>query len=446
MDWLRRLVFCAVTVVSPNVLPAGTPEFEAAVPANWHQWRGPQANGVSRTANPPTAWSETQNIRWKVALSGEGNATPIVWKDQLFLLSAVKTDKVDPNRPKAEDQPDNDFGIKLPNNLYDFVVTCLDRNTGKELWRQVAHSVVPGEGHHPDNTFASASPMTDGEQLYCWFGSQGLFCYDLAGNKLWERQLGQVITRRGFGEGASPVVHDGKLIVVRDQEQNSYIVCLDAKTGETLWQKPRDEITAWATPLVVERNGVTQLITSATNRVRSYNLETGDVIWECGGQVTNVTPCPVVKDDIVYCMSGYRGAALFAIPLDSIGDITGTDKIKWKLDQGTPYVPSPILYDDYLYFNQSNNGILTCVDANTGKVLIERTRIPLRGVYASPVGAQDRIYFLGRDGECLVMEKAPQLKTIAVNKLDDLTDASPALVGNQIFIRGDKSLYCISEN
>ena len=413
---------------------------------SWHQWRGPLANGVAPHGDPPVQWSEQQNVAWKVRIPGQGTSTPIVWADKLFLLASIKTDKIDPHLPKPADQPDRPFGIKFPNAVHQFVVQCLDRRSGETLWQQTATETIPHEGHHDDNTFASASPTTDGQRLFAWFGSAGLFCYDLEGELLWKRDLGKVNMRRSFGEGCSPVVHGNRLIVNRDSDSDSYVLVLDVETGETVWKVDRDEDSAWATPLVVESAGTTQVITNASNRVRSYDLASGKVIWECGGQVGNVTPCPVTSDGLVYCMSGYRGNALLAIPLDSKGDITGTDKVAWTQNRGTPYVPSPLLYDGLLYFNQSNNGILTCVDAKPGRTVIERTRMPdMSRIYASPVGAAGRVYFVSRDGVTLVLKRGSEFKVMATNRLDEGIDASPAIVGKQLFLRGRQHLYCIAE-
>lgn len=420
-------------------------DFQTAKADNWHQWRGPEATGVSETANPPLEWGPDKNVQWKVPIEGEGNAVPIIWENKVFLLTAINTKKIDPKLPKPEDQPERPFGIKFPNTLFQFVVLCLDRQTGKEIWRKVAAEKVPNEGHHGDNTFASCSPTTDGKRLYAWFGSAGLFCYDLDGDLLWKRDLGAVSTRLSFGEGASPVVHGNRLVINRDNEGQSYIIVLNAETGDTIWRKDRDEQSAWATPLVVEANGKTQVVVNASNRVRSYDLEDGTLLWECGGQVGNVTPCPVAADGNVYCMSGYRGSAAFAIPLDSQGDITDSKDIPWKLNRGTPYVPSPVLADGVLYFNQSNNGILSAVDAKTGEVVIERTRMEgIRNIYASPVAAAGRVYFVGRDGTTLVIEQSRELKVLSVNKLGEDIDASPALAGDQLFLRGQKHLFCLA--
>lgn len=425
---------------------AGAQDFPTEKSQYWHQWRGPLATGVSPTAEPPLEWNAEKNIQWKMPIEGEGNAAPIIWGEKVFLLTAIDTGKVDPDRPKPEDQPKRPFGIKFPNTFHQYVVLCLDRNTGKELWRKTAAEKVPHEGHHGDNTFASCSPTTDGRRLYAWFGSAGLFCYDMDGDLLWKRDLGPVSTRLSFGEGSSPVLHGNRLVINRDHEGQSYVIVLDAETGDTIWKKNRDEQSAWATPLVVEAAGKTQVITSASNRVRSYNLENGDLIWECGGQVGNVTPCPVAADGRVYCMSGYRGSAAIAIPLDAEGDITDSKEVIWSLERGTPYVPSPVLADGVLYFNQSNNAILSAVDAKTGEIVIKRTRMDeIRNIYASPVSAAGRVYFVGRDGTTLVIDQAREYKVLAVNKLGEDVDASPALAGNQLFLRGKKHLYCIAE-
>jgi arylsulfatase A len=412
----------------------------------WHQWRGPEANGVSRTARPPIEWSEESNIKWKVLIDGKGNASPIVWGDKVFLLSAINTGRVDPDLPKPEDQPKRVFGIKHPNTFYKFEVVCLDRNSGKELWRQTASEHVPHEGTHNDADFASASPTTDGERLYCWFGSAGLYCYDLDGKKIWERSLGKAYVGASLGEGCSPVVHDGRVVIVRDHARQSTIEVLNAKTGDTLWTKKRDEPNAWATPRVIEHSGKTQVITAASKMVRSYDLYTGDIIWQCSGLTGNVTPCPVVEGDFVYCMSGYEGYSLLALPLSAKGDISGSDSIIWSIEKGTPYVPSPVLYDGLLYFTQSNQGILTAVDSENGDTVVERSRLPgISNIYSSPVGANGCVYFTGRNGTTLVIKHSGELEVLATNKLDDEFNTSPAIVGTQLFLRGRKSLYCIED-
>ena len=421
-------------------------QFEEAKPNNWHHWRGPNATGASATATPPTQWSEDKNIQWKIAIEGYGSAAPIIWGNKVFILTAINTGEVDPSLPRPEDQPLRLFGVKHPNTVYEFVVRCFDRKTGRKIWRKTATKLIPHEGVHGDNNFASASPTTDGERLYCWFGSAGLFCYDLNGKKLWDRKLGQVKMGAYLGEGCSPVVHDGKIVIVRDHSRQSSIEVLNAKTGKSLWKVDRHEKNTWATPAIVSHSGKTQVITTASDKVRSYDLNTGKVIWKCAGLTGNAIPCPVIEDDTVYCMTGYKGYSLMAIPLNAKGDITGSDKILWTKRRGTPYVPSPILYDGLLYFTQSNQALLSCVNAKSGKTYIDRTRLKgLTNIYASPVGADGRIYLNDRSGVTLVLKRSRELKVIAKNELGEQIVSSSALAGNQLFIRGRRFLYCISE-
>ncbi|MGB0153891.1 MAG: PQQ-binding-like beta-propeller repeat protein [Verrucomicrobiales bacterium] len=436
------LIFCTTFLLAGGA----TTRLNAS---DWHQWRGPENNGVSPTASPPLKWSESSNLRWKVELEGKGTGTPIVAGDKVFITTAINTGEVDPSLPKPEDQPERVFGIKHPNTSYEMVVLCYDRRSGELLWRDLATRKVPHEGHHKDASFASASPFCDGERLYCWFGSAGLFAYSLEGKKLWERDLGPAKVGASLGEGSSPVVHDGKLVLVRDHAGQSTIECLDAKTGKTLWKKNRDEGNAWATPAIAEHNGTTQIITTATKAVRSYNLENGELIWKATGLTNNSTPCPIVDGTTeggptVYCMTGYQGHALLAIPITGTGDVT--DQIRWEADRGTPYVPSAVLYDGQLYFTQSNQGILTSLAAKDGTEVIARTRVPdLGDIYASPVAADGRVYFVGRKGTSVVIEAGKEFKVLAANQLDDNFHASPALAGKQLFLRGMRFLYCLEE-
>ena len=421
---------------------------------SWAHWRGPAANGVAPSAKPPTHWSEKNNIRWKVPIDGAGASTPIIWKDKIFLLSVVDTGKVDPSLPRPEDQPKRVFDITHPNTEFKFLVLCLDRKTGKELWRRVATRLIPREGTHRDNNYASASPTTDGERLYCWFGSAGLFCYDLNGNKIWERNLGEVKIGASLGEGCSPVLHKDKLVLLRDNRGQSTIQVLNAKNGETIWIKNRNTRNGWATPAVVEHEGTTQVITTASRpeagnrktpgKVISYDLENGNVIWECSGLTDNAIPCPIVEDGVAYCMTGYQGFSLLAVPISGKGE--QSKNILWRGNLGTPYVPSAVLYDGLLYFTQSNQAILSCVDAKTGKVLMERTRIKgLSNIYASLTGAGNHVYVFGRYGKTAVIKRTGKFDLVATNTLADRFDASPAVAGDQLFLRGHKFLYCIGK-
>ena len=415
---------------------------EAARLDAWPQWRGPHGNGSAPRAEPPLRFGPSENLRWKAETPGEGHASPVVWGDLVFLLSASRTDKA----PAAPAATNPKAKTEAPGKVYRFIVTAIDLGSGKTRWEAIACEEAPHEGRHETNSFASGSPVTDGARVYAYFGSRGIHAYGLDGKLQWKRDLGDMYTRFGWGEGASPAVHGGTVVINWDEEDGSFVTALDAATGEPRWKKDRDEATSWATPLIVEHAGKAQVVVNGTNRVRSYDLATGELIWECGGQTANAIPSPVVLGDMVICMSGYRGAAAKAIPLGSRGDITGTDKVIWSLGKGTPYVPSPLLYEDRLYFTQRNSGILTVVDARTGKVHIDSQRIPgVEELYGSPVGAAGRVYFVGRDGTAVVLRHGGPIEVLATNRLEEPVDASPALVGRKLLVRGRKHLFCFEE-
>lgn len=417
----------------------------------WPQWRGPLATGVSPNGNPPIEWGEDKNVKWKIAIPGKGHATPIIWGDQMFILSAVETDKEGKAKEQNQGMQHGRGGRGMPTlrstKVHKFVIFAINRHDGKILWQHTVKEEVPEEGTHEMGSWASHSPVTDGKHVYAYFGSRGLYCFDMKGNLKWERDFGQLSKRMNFGEGSSPALYGDKIIVNWDHEGQSFIVALDKKTGKDIWKVDRDEGTSWASPFVVENNGKPQVITSATKLIRSYDLATGELIWECGGMTMNAIPMPVTANGIVYVMSGFRGNALLAIRLAGAkGNITDSDAIVWKHGKDTPYTPSPLLFQDKLYFLRSNNGILTCFDAKTGKEYYSRQRLEGMGnVFASPVGAQDRIYIVGQKGTMYVVKHGPEFKILAKNKLDDNFNASPAIIDNRIYLRGYKNLYCIEQ-
>jgi len=421
-------------------------------PEVWPQWRGPLATGVAPEASPPVEWAEDKNIRWKVPLPGRGHSSPIVWGDRIFVTTAVRTERtVDPETVKAVEAATPEFHrrrARMPRNVLQFAVIALDRRDGSVLWKRTVCEKAPHAATHAHGSWASGSPVTDGERVYAYFGSYGLYAFDMEGNHSWEKQFGPLKMKANFGEGTSPVLCGDMLILSQDQEGSSFIVALDKKTGKEIWKVDRDEATSWATPLVVEHNGRRQVVTSATKRMRGYDAASGALLWEATGMTGNVIPCPVADKGLVFCMSGFRGSALAAIRLDEArGDIVGEpEALAWSRREDTPYVPSPLLYDGLLYFLKGNRGTLTCVDAATGKVHYEGSRRleGIRMIYSSPVGAAGRVYLTGRDGLTLVIRHGPTFEVLARNKLDDSFSASAAVVGEELYLRGHRSLYCIA--
>jgi outer membrane protein assembly factor BamB len=405
----------------------------------WPQWRGPYATGVSKVANPPIEWSETKNVRWKVEIPGRGSSSPVVWGNRMFVLTAVPIgiEGAAAHAPRG--------GLPTRDH-YRFVVLAIDRGTGKTVWERTAREEQPREATHQDNgTYASSSAITDGQRVYAWFESQGMYVYDMDGTLLWSKDLGDKLMRNQFGEGSTPVLSGDHLVIVWDHQGGSFIVSLDAASGRELWRVNREEIDTWATPLVVEHDGRRQVIAPGMRKIRAYDLDTGNVVWESKGVTMNPIPSPVFGDGLVFVTSGFQGNNLKAIRLASAkGDITGTDSIVWTLDRDTPYVPSPLLYDGILYLLKTNSGILSAFEASSGKPHYQLQRLEgLPEVFASPVGAGGRVYIAGRDGVVLVLRNGKRYEVLASNRLDDGFDASPALVDNAIYLRGYRYLYCL---
>ena len=441
-----------VPLVAPA--PAASPDVRTGADAQryWPQWRGPQMNGVAPHARPPVEWSETKNVRWKVAIPGKGSATPVVWGDRLYVLTAVPGEKraaaVVP--PPAAEPPAAGSRPPLstpPEAIQKFMVLALRRSDGKVLWEHVVREELPHEGTHATGSWASASAVTDGDLVFAHFGSRGLYALDAGGRVLWEKDLGDMRVKLAFGEGSSPALGGGRLFVQWDHEGDSFIVALDRKTGRELWRQKRDEKTSWASPLLVDHAGRTQVVTSATNKVRSYDAASGDLLWETAGMTQNAIPTPVSLDGLVILTSGFRGNALLAVKLaEARGDLAASRAVAWKLDRDTPYVPSPLLYGEELYFLKGNNGLLSCYNARTGERIYGPERLEgVPNVYASPVGADGRIYVAGREGQTAVVLRGPAFKLLATNTLEDGFDASPVAVDSELYLRGQRFLYRISE-
>ena len=403
------------------------------------------ANGVAPLAQPPVTWSETRNVRWKLPLPGKGHSTPIVFGDRVFVTAAVPVGEA--QKPVYDNAPGTHDNVPVTHR-HQFVVLAVRRSDGKVLWIKPVREAFPHEGGHETGSLASNSPVTDGEGLYAFFGSRGLYCLDLNGAMKWEKDFGRMQTLHAHGEGSSPVLYGDRLILCWDHEGDSALYALDKRTGEVRWQKARDEKTSWSTPLVVEHEGKPQVVVSATKRVRGYDLATGELLWECAGLTDNVVSSPVSGHGLVFAGNSYSRQSMLAIRLAGAkGDLTDTKQVAWTLNRLTPYVSSPLLYDDTLYFLRHNQNILSRLEPATGKPRGEPLRLEgIRDfIFSSPVGAAGRIYITGRDGRTVVLRHDPENATLAVNRLDDVFSASPALVDKELYLRGERYLYCIAE-
>jgi outer membrane protein assembly factor BamB len=401
--------------------------------AHWGHWRGPLGNGVATDAAPPTEWSSTKNVRWKVELPGRENSSPVVWEDRVFVTTAQVV------------EPAKDG--KLPK--CDFIVMCLNRKDGSVLWKNVATTAIPHQGVHTTTGFASASPCTDGEFIFAHFGSLGLYCYTMDGKLVWKRDdFGQMDTLNSFGEGSSPTISGDTVLVPWDHQGPSALYALNRRTGETIWKQDRDEKTCWATPLVVDHKGNKQVIMNGQNFARSYDLETGKELWRCKGQTVRPVATPVASDGLVYIGSGFQGAFMGAFRLDGTGDIEGTPHVAWIIKQDTPDMASPLLTSGRMFFYKRKTALLSCIDPATGKFHYAATRIPgldETTTYASPVAAGGNVYLTGTNGTTVVIKDSDELNIVATNSLDEFIGGTPAVVDKELFIRGEKHLYCIAE-
>lgn len=426
------------------VFVASLPLASALAADNWPQFRGPSA-GVSDGNQFPDTWSTTKNIAWKIEVPGRGWSSPIVWGDKVFLTSVVTAGKFeDPKKGLY-------FGGERPKPSTDthrWMVWCHDFKTGRKLWEKEAHHGAPSSTVHIKNTYASETPVTDGERLYAYFGNVGLFCYDLDGKELWSQKWGSFKTRFGWGTAASPAVHGGRVFIVNDNEEKSFLVALDAKTGKELWRVERDEKSNWATPFVWEHQLRTELVTCGTKRVRSYDLD-GKLLWELGGMSSITIPTPFARHGLLYVSSGYvldKKKPLFAIMPGAVGDITpknddGNAYIAWHLKSVGPYNTTPLVYGDYLYVLY-DMGLLSCYNARTGKALYEKER--LGGQFtASPWAYGGKVFCLSEDGDTHVIEAGPTFKQLGKNRLDEMCMATPAALRGSLLVRTLTKLYCI---
>jgi outer membrane protein assembly factor BamB len=413
----------------------------------WPQWRGPTWNGVAPQADPPITWSKTKNLQWKTAIKGSGCGTPIVWGDRIFLLTAIALNK---NLPVPNvipaDTPNmkRDAQVNASWKPQKFVIVCIDRTSGKLLWNRAVHEAMPHQGHHRKGGFASASPVTDGKYIYAYFGSMGLYCYDFEGRRIWKKDFAPQAIEASFGEASSPALFGDTLVIVVDHERQSFVVAIDKKTGKEIWKKERKEVSNWSTPRIFSHAGRRQVVVNGET-VRSYDLATGELLWQCGGHTASAIPMPAVGHGLVFTASGWRKDTLQAIKLGRRGDLTNSKSVIWTLRRGVPYVPCPMLWGKELYLLEDRS-FISCLDATDGTSHYLKHRLPgVLNFSASPVGAADRIYLLSERGRMVVLKRGPSLKVLALNELDGTFYASPAIVGDAIYIRSDKHLFCFAK-
>jgi outer membrane protein assembly factor BamB len=417
--------------------------------ANWSQWRGPEGSGVSTETNVPTEWNLSKNIKWKTAITGTGLSSPIVWENRIFLTSDIEGEVVPGAKAVGHKMGEQVFvhpDSVGANRKHNFKVICLDRNTGKVLWEQTAYSGTVYDDRHRKGSYAAPTPATDGSHVYTWFGGEGdgLYCYDFNGKLIWKTPVGK-FPSLGMGPGTSPLLYENTVILQCDEEEgkSSSITAIDKKTGKEVWKTPRKVQASWSTPIVVRTAQRPELITSGNELIISYDPKTGKELWQTKGHGSNAIPSPLAGHGMVYVYAGFPNKKTMAIKLGGSGDISGSSNIAWQYEKGTAYVPSSILYGDYLYL-MSDRGILTCLEAKTGKIVYEGGRIPIPATFtASPVAFDSKLLLTSEDGDTYVIKAGPKHEIIATNSIGEPVYSSPAISDGMVFIRGEKSLFCI---
>ncbi len=418
--------------------------------ANWPQFRGPQAGVVEDQALPDT-WSTTEHVAWTAEVPGRGWSSPIVWGDRVFVTTAVAEGDIE--MPKK--------GLYLGGNretpsdkMHQWKVYCLDFKSGKVIWDAVAHRGLPKYALHIKNSHASETPVTDGERVYTYFGNVGLFCYDRSGNLVWSKKWDTVKTRYNWGTAASPVRYKDRLYIINDNDQQSFLVALDTKTGEQVWRADRDEKTNWVTPYLWEHDRRTELVTSGSRKVRSYDLA-GKLLWELAGTTSIAIPTPFAAEGLLYVTGGYVGDStrpLYAIRPGATGDISlkegqaGNEFIAWCQKKAGPYNPTPVAYQGYMYVLY-DRGLLSCYEAKTGKEVYAGVRIApgANAFTASPWANNGKLFCLSEDGDTYVIRAGPEYKLLGCNKLQEMCMATPAAVRGSLIIRTLSRLYCIRD-
>lgn len=455
---VRRVVLALVVVCAAPTVRAD----EA-----WPQFRGPRGAGVAASAALPTEWGPDRNVLWKVQIPGVGWSQPIVWGDRIFLTTAVSDEQAKPSPdnhgPGFSGLADLTFrggaagaAVELtpPEAAHRWLVLCLDANTGEILWQRTAREGRPTMHIHPNNTYASETPTTDGERVIAYFGMTGAYCFDLDGKPLWNKDLGVYPTQFGWGTGSSPVLWEDLVFIQCDNDEASFLIALDKRTGDELWRVPReDEKSNWSTPYVWKNQLRTELVTAGGGKMRAYDPQSGELLWEMKGQ-GRASITPIGDDDLLYVDSADRlmgiRSRIHAIRPGARGDLslsrkeTTSEFVAWSVNLSASHLASPALWNGRLYvFEQS--AIVHSYDAKTGEEF-ERQRLPgVKGFVASPVVAGGKFYCLDQTGATLILEPGEKVNVVATNKLEEMSWSTPAVAGNRLLLRGVDHLYCVGQ-
>ena len=425
---------------------SGARALEPAPDARWPGWRGPNGQGVAAGAKVPLEWSETKNVLWKTELPGRGHSSPIVWGDRIFVTTAIEGELV-PGSPRMKHPLPDGTDFRHPDAMGDdhrhaFKVMALDARDGKIAWERTAWEGVPVDSRHKRASFASPTAVTDGERVYAYFGTEGLYAYDFAGSLAWKFAPG-VVGSASVGLGTSPVLYKDLVILLCDEEngEKSFIVGLDRRTGKEVWRTARTIELSWATPVLVSANGRDEIVTAGNTANIAYDPATGRELWRTKGLENNAVGTPLVGDGVIVIYSGYPDKISMAVKPGGTGDVTGS--ILWRYTKGSAYVPSGILYQGLVYL-VTDKGLVTCLDAKSGVALYEGQRPPVpASLMASPVAVDGRLLFMSQDGDTFVVTAGPKFAVERTNPLGEPISASAAVAGGRLYIRGEKHLFAI---
>ncbi len=443
MNICRHLTFASVCALLVTSVSA----------SEWSQFRGPRGNSVMDQAKHPVQWEENSNVAWKVKIPGRGWSQPVVAQELIFVTTAVSEGEEKPRRydrgvPTDARDPRTD--------TYQWKILCLSALTGNVLWEETAYEGKPATPKHRSNTYASETPVTDGERVVAYFGMKGVTCYDISGKRLWSKSLGEYPTQAGWGTGSSPVIYGDAVLIQCDNNQSSFLVSLDKKTGDELWRVAREEKSNWSTPYIWRNKQRTELVLAGGTKMRSYDPATGKVLWEMAGS-GRTSISPVGDDDLLYVdsVASFQGSPgrLAAIRAGASGDISLPDEktlssqfVAWSIILNSYRNASPLLYADCLYMLEQSAGIVRCFNAKTGKVHYQQRLPESTGFTASPWMNDGRVFLLDDSGVTTVIESGPQFKSLSSNRLnDEIFWASPAISGDRLFLRGMQYLYCVRE-